>query len=85
MTPDTDTKRRRPAIVVAAHADVAVQPADEIRLNESVLAIFGLSQKAMESKIARGDWIEGREYHRAPDGTIWISRRGVSKWVTGKA
>ena len=27
---DTDTKRRRPAIVVAAHADVAVQPADEI-------------------------------------------------------
>lgn len=83
---DTEVKRRpKPTIVVAAHADVAVQPADEIRLNEGVFAIFGLSMKAMESKIARGDWVQGREYHRAPDGTIWISRRGVSKWVTGKA
>jgi hypothetical protein len=44
-------------------------------------AVFGLSRKAVEGKVYRGDWIEGREYHRAPDGSIWLDKAGVQKWV----
>lgn len=41
----------------------------------------GLTVKAMERKIERGDWVEGREYHRAPDGRVFISMRGFEAWV----
>lgn len=41
----------------------------------------GLTVKAMERKIERGDWLEGREYHRAPDGRVFISLKGFEAWV----
>jgi hypothetical protein len=46
-------------------------------------AMFGLTEKAIRSKLARGVWLEGREYKRAPDGGIWIDLRGVEKWIEG--
>lgn len=83
LEPTKERRRReRPPVIIAAHADVALLPADEVCLGEPGAAVFGLTVKAIEGKIARGDWIEGRQYHRAPDGRIWISRRGVSRWVT---
>jgi hypothetical protein len=41
----------------------------------------GLTEKAIRRKIEDGKWIEGSEYHRDPDGRIWIDIEGVMKWV----
>lgn len=35
--------------------------------------LTGMTPAAIRQKIHRGDWIEGQEYHRAPDGRIFIS------------
>ena len=42
---------------------------------------IGLSEKAIRRKIERGDWLEGREYHRGPDGRVYVSLRGFELWV----
>ncbi len=44
-------------------------------------AITGLTASAMRTKIARGVWVEGREYVRAPDGHVMIDMRGYERWV----
>jgi len=44
-------------------------------------AISGYSANAIRIKIQRGVWAEGREYVRAPDGTILVDREGVQRWV----
>lgn len=63
---------------------MSVTPAPVIKI-ELAEAVFGLTRKAIEGKIARGDWLQGRQYHRAPDG-IWVDVQGVQRWViTGKA
>ena len=43
----------------------------------------GYTVKAMERKIERGDWIEGKVWLRAPDGRILIDLLGFQKWVEG--
>lgn len=43
----------------------------------------GYSPKAFEMKIARGDWLEGYEYVRAPDGRVLIDMQGYEKWAAG--
>lgn len=60
-------------IVMIAPAPVVV-----LKLAE---AITGLSQKAMRRKIEDGKWIEGREYHRSPDGGLFLDIEGYRKWV----
>lgn len=61
-------------------AVVQVAPAPYVRI---VLAavIFGLTEKAIRCKIEQGKWVEGREFRRSPDGEIWISVQGVTRWV----
>lgn len=71
--------RARP-IVVAHSADVAVTLADVVKI-ELAEAAFGLTRRAIEGKISRGDWLEGRQYHRKT-GEIWIDVQGVKRWVT---
>lgn len=44
----------------------------------------GYTDKAMRRKIENGVWLEGHEYHRAPDGRIVINIEGVEKWLQGK-
>ena len=44
-------------------------------------AITGYTVKAMERKIERGDWIEGKVWRRAPDGHIMIDIQGYQRWV----
>lgn len=44
--------------------------------------LSGYAVTAIETKIARKVWREGREWFRAPDGRIHISIRGVDAWVT---
>lgn len=43
--------------------------------------VFGTTRRAIEGRIHKGKWLEGRQFHRAPDGTIWIDRKGVRQWV----
>ncbi|MDE2176464.1 MAG: excisionase [Betaproteobacteria bacterium] len=43
--------------------------------------ITGLSEKAIRRKIEDGKWLEGREFHRSPDGGIFISIKGYAQWV----
>jgi hypothetical protein len=44
-------------------------------------SITGYTVKAMERKIERGDWQEGKVWRRAPDGRICIDLAGYEKWV----
>lgn len=46
-------------------------------------ATVGYTVDAIEAKIARGVWIEGREWRRAPDGRVLIDTKGVERWVEG--
>lgn len=44
----------------------------------------GWTYRAAENKIAKGVWLEGYEYHRAPDGSLCVDIIGYNKWVQGK-
>jgi len=44
----------------------------------------GYTVKAMQRKIERGDWIEGKLWRHAPDGRILIDLLGFQKWVEGR-
>jgi len=46
--------------------------------------ITGYTVKAMERKIERGDWIEGKVWKRAPDGRVLIDMEGYARWVEGR-
>jgi hypothetical protein len=46
--------------------------------------ITGYTVKAMERKIERGEWPEGRVWKRAPDGHIMVDVFGYQKWVEGQ-
>jgi hypothetical protein len=43
--------------------------------------MIGYSRRAIELKIARGQWREGLEWRKAPDGHRMINLEGVKKWV----
>ena len=69
--------------VVAVTADVAVVPGDNVGIDLAA-AMFGTTRSSIENRISKGVWLEGRQYHRAPDGTIWINVKGVNQWVASK-
>jgi hypothetical protein len=46
--------------------------------------LSGYSTKAIEVKIARGVWLENRQYRRAPDGRVLVDTIGYEKWVEGQ-
>lgn len=62
---------------------VAVLPARYVLL-PLANALTGYTVKAMERKIERGDWPEGRVWKRAPDGHIVIDLVGYQKWVESR-
>lgn len=43
--------------------------------------LTGYTVKAMERKIERGQWVEGREWTRAPDGRRMLIVKGYVAWV----
>lgn len=49
----------------------------------------GYSKDAIRSKIKRGQWLEGREWIKAPDRRNLrrnlISKEGFERWVEGQA
>jgi hypothetical protein len=63
---------------------VMVAPAPYVVLSLAA-SITGLTVKAMQCKIDRGQWLEHKEYRRGPDGRIYISMRGYQSWVESTA
>lgn len=47
--------------------------------------LTGYTEKAVRAKMARGDWLQGREYVKAPDGHIMVDLEGYERWVLGEA
>lgn len=45
--------------------------------------LLGLTEKAIRRKIEDGKWVQGRQWHRAPDGGIFIDIEAVCAWITG--
>jgi len=41
----------------------------------------GYTKRAVESKIYKGVWLEGRHYRRAPDGSILMNMEEYERWV----
>jgi len=66
--------------VSSTEAPVQVVPAPYVRIPLAA-AIFGLTDKAIRRKIEDGKWVDGREFRRSPDGEIYISVQGVTRWV----
>ena len=44
----------------------------------------GYTVKAIEVKIARGVWLEGHEFIRAPDGNVLVDMEGYEAWAAGQ-
>jgi len=64
-------------------APIIIAPARYVRLSLAE-ALTGYTVKAMERKIERGDWVEGKVWKRAPDGRIVIDLSGYQQWVEGR-
>jgi hypothetical protein len=71
------------AAVTIGPQPVLVVPARYVLLCLAA-TLTGYTIKAMERKIERGDWTEGKVWRRAPDGRILIDLLGYQKWVEGQ-
>ncbi len=60
---------------------VRVELAPRARLTDATAAAFGMTVKAMQRKMEDGKWLDGQEYHRDPDGNIWLDVKGIMQWV----
>lgn len=60
-----------------------ISPARYVRLPLAE-ALTGYTVRAIERKIARRDWAEGKVWKRAPDGRILIDIWGYHTWVEGR-
>lgn len=50
------------------------------RFNE----LTGITPKGVYNKIARGDWMEGFEFHRSSTGAISVFLPGYHRWARGQ-
>jgi hypothetical protein len=57
---------------------------DNLVTIKRAVELLGLTKRAIEGKIYRGQWVDGRQFHRDPSGQIWIDLRGVQNWVLAK-
>jgi hypothetical protein len=46
--------------------------------------LTGYSVAAIQTKIAKGVWLEGIHYIKAPDGRVFIDTEEVEKWIVGE-
>ena len=69
--------------ILSAERPVVVLPARYVLLSLAN-ALTGYSVKAMERKIERGDWQEGKVWKRAPDGRVMIDMAGYQRWVENR-
>lgn len=76
----TTTSQHKEPTVAVAPPTVAVV-ASRFVLIPLAAAMTGLTQKAIERKIERGEWIEGKHYRRK-DGRNYIDMQGYEAWVS---
>ena len=60
-------------------------PAVDYVLIPRAAELTGYSKRAIETKIERGVWVEGREWVKAPDGRRMVNMKGVMRWVESAA
>ena len=75
----------RPALrdsLIGAGQPVIINAARFVTI-EMCAAITGLTRSAINKRMGRGYWIEGRQWRRAEDGRIWIDMQAVERWVQG--
>lgn len=72
---------RKHETVAPVEVRPVVQPVDDFVTIKVYALISGLTENAVRMKIKAGTWLEGREYKRAPDGSLWIDRHGVHRWI----
>ena len=83
MTTAYETRPADEARAARAVTPMVVAPARYVLLPVAN-AVTGYSIKAMERKIERGDWPEGKLWKRAPDGRILIDMMGYQRWVESR-
>lgn len=44
----------------------------------------GMSEKAIRRRIESGTWRQGVQYHRTPDGLIFVDMEGLERWARGQ-
>ena len=44
-------------------------------------AAMGLTEASVRARIARGIWLDGKHFRRAPDHRIYIDLRAIEKWI----
>jgi len=69
--------------VMATQESHALASSSRYVLLNVAAQMTGYTVKAIERKIERGDWIEGKVWLRAPDGRILIDMIGYQRWVEG--
>ena len=62
---------------------IAVAPARFVR-PAKFEAMTGYTVEAIQTKIKRGVWLEGREFVHAPDGNILLDLEGYYLWAAGQ-
>jgi hypothetical protein len=50
---------------------------------ERAAQLTGYTKQAMQTKISRGVWIQGRVWVRAPDNRVLIDMDGYNRWASG--
>lgn len=53
----------------------------ELMLIPAFCARTGYTDKAVRRKIEEGVWLQGRHYHKAPDGRITMDLQEYYRWV----
>lgn len=79
----TEALGDRTGVFTYSERPVTVLPARYVLL-PLANALTGYRVKAMERKIERGDWEEGKVWRRAPDGHIMIDIAGYHRWVESR-
>jgi hypothetical protein len=69
--------------VADQHRGAGVTPARFVRIPLAE-ALTGYTAEAISTKVKRGVWLEGKEYIRAPDGSILIDLEGYERWAVGQ-
>jgi hypothetical protein len=82
-TPRPPTTPPRTGEITDAMASVSVLPARYVLMHLAT-TLTGYTVKAMQRKIERGDWVEGRVWKHAPDGRIVIDLVGYQRWVESR-
>jgi hypothetical protein len=53
-------------------------------LISKVIELIGLTDDAIRAKIARGVWLQGVHWRKAPDNRIYFNPEAIQKWIEGK-